>query len=164
MTSVFASGAFTTFHVLISLAGVLTGLIALLAFARAIWMPQMTLVFLATTLATTMTGFLFPFRGLTPALAVGFLSTLVLFVAIGALYVRRPQGRVRTLYAWTAVLSLYLNLFVLVVQSFQKVPLLHALAPNGSGPLFAAAQGLVLIACACIGYRAVRVARGNTLR
>jgi hypothetical protein len=98
-----------------------------------------TTLFLITTLATTVTGFLFPFNGFTPAIAAGILSLAILVLAIVALYKFRLSGSWRLAYVISAVLALYFNVFVLVVQSFLKISPPHALASQGSEPPFAIA-------------------------
>lgn len=150
---------FTTLHVLISFVGIIAGLIALPAFARGRVLPRTNAVFLWFTLLTSLTGFLFPIVAFTPALGVGIFSTLVLAVAFWAWYGRKLAGRAAPIYAVTATIGLWLNLFVLVVQSFLKVPALNALAPNGTEPPFAAAQGVLLIAMLGLGYLAFRSGR-----
>lgn len=150
---------FTLLHVAISLIGIATGLIALPAFARGRILPRLTGVFLWTTLLTSLTGFLFPILTFTPALGVGILSTLILVLTFWAWYGRKLAGSARTIYAVTATIALWLNLFVLVVQSFLKVPALNALAPNGNEPPFLVAQTLLLLAATYLGYRAVRAER-----
>ena len=147
---------FTVLHVALSLVGIIAGLIALPAYATGRWMPRMTALFLATTAATTLTGFLFPITAFTPALGVGIVSSLVLAAAIAALYGFQLHGRARSLYAVTATAGLYLNLFVLVVQSFLKVQALNALAPNGTEPAFVIAQAIVLAAVILLGWKAFR--------
>ena len=148
---------FTALHVAISFAGIITGLIALPAFARGRILPRTTGIFLWTTLLTSLTGFLFPILTFTPALGVGILSTLILVLSFWAWYGRRLAGSARTIYAVTATIALWLNLFVLIVQSFLKVPALNVLAPNGNEPPFLVAQGLLLLAVVYLGYRAVKV-------
>ena len=147
---------FTTLHVAISLVGIATGLIALPAFVRGVLLSRTTGIFLWTTLLTSLTGFLFPIVAFTPALGVGILSTLILVLTFWAWYGRKLAGSARTIYAVTATIALWLNLFVLVVQSFLKVPALNALAPTGTEPPFLVAQAVVLIAMAWLGYRAVK--------
>ncbi|MGG2476868.1 hypothetical protein ACNVD4_15980, partial [Rhizobium sp. BR5] len=127
---------FTALHVAISLIGIATGLIALPAYAVGRWMPRMTALFLVTTLATTLTGFLFPIGNFTPALGVGIISAAFLAIALVALYGYGLNGRSRTIYSITATISLYLNMFVLIVQAFLKVETLNELAPNGNEPPF----------------------------
>lgn len=147
---------FTLLHVAISFVGIITGLIALPAFARGRILPRLTGVFLWTTLLTSLTGFLFPIVAFTPALGVGILSTLILVLTFWAWYVRKLAGSARTIYAVTATIALWLNLFVLVVQSFLKVPALNMLAPNGNEPPFLVAQAVLLAGVVFLGYRAVK--------
>ncbi|MBW8296020.1 hypothetical protein [Sphingopyxis sp.] len=146
---------FTALHVAISL-------IALPALARGHILPRTTGVFLWTTLLTSLTGFLFPIVAFTPALGFGILSTLILVATFWAWYGRKLVGSAAAIYAVTATLALYLNLFVLVVQSFLKVPALNALAPNGTEPPFAVAQAMLLIAMIGLGYLAFTAARRRT--
>ena len=148
--------AFTALHVVISLIGIVSGLVALPVLARGRFLPRTHALFLVTTLLTSLTGFLFPFRGFTPAIGVGILSTLVLMIALVALYGLRLRDRARHVYAVTATLALWLNLFVLLVQGFLKLPLLHALAPDGKEPPFLAAQGLLLILMLILGVAILR--------
>lgn len=143
-------------HVLLSLIGIATGLIVVYGLAKSRRMERMTLLFLATTLLTNLTGFLFPFGGFTPALGVGIIGTAVMAICLIARYIKGMHGRWREIYVITAVLSLYLNVFVLVVQLFLKVPALHALAPNGNEPPFAAVQAVVLLAAIASGWLATR--------
>ncbi len=150
---------FTALHVAISLIAIAAGLIALPAFARGCILPRTTGIFLWTTLLTSLTGFLFPIVAFTPALGFGILSTLILVPTFWAWYGRKLVGRAAVIYAVTATLALYLNLFVLVVQSFLKVPALNALAPNGTEPPFAIAQGALLIAMVGLGYLTFKASR-----
>lgn len=150
--------AFTALHVAISLIGIFTGLIAMVALARGYWLRTWQIAFLASTAATSITGFLFPFSGVTPALLTGLISMAVLAVATGALIASPIWGR--AIYAVSATIALYLNLFVLVVQSFLKIPALHLLAPAGTEFPFLAAQSIVLVASVVLGAMAV----GNTRR
>lgn len=147
---------FTALHVALSLVGIAAGLVALPAYAAGRWMPRMTALFLATTAATTLTGFLFPITAFTPALGVGIISTVVLATAAVALYGFRLHGGARSLYAITATAGFYLNLFVLVVQSFLKVEALNALAPNGTEPAFVITQAIVLAAAILLGWKTCR--------
>jgi hypothetical protein len=126
-------------------------------------LPRTTGIFLWTTLLTSLTGFLFPIVAFTPALGFGILSTLILVATFWAWYGRKLVGGAATIYATTATLALYLNMFVLVVQSFLKVPALNALAPNGTEPPFAIAQGALLIAMVGLGYLAFKAARRRTV-
>jgi hypothetical protein len=147
---------FTTVHVVISLIGIGSGIIVLLGMTSGRKLPRWTAVFLATTILTSVTGFLFPFSQLLPSHVVGAISLAVLAVALAALYGFRLGGAWRWIYVLTAVLALYFNAFVGVVQAFQKLPFLQALAPTQSEPPFAVAQLLVLAVFAVLGYLAVR--------
>jgi hypothetical protein len=148
--------AFTVFHVALSLIGIGAGVIAIYGLMNARTLPGWTKLFLATTAATSVTGFFFPFNGLTPALVLGILSLVVLLLAGLALYRHRLRGAWRRCYAITAVIALYFNVFVLVVQVFRRVPVLTALAPTQSEPPFQIAQLVTLLIFAAIGVRAAR--------
>lgn len=148
--------AFTILHVMISIIGVASGLIVLGGLLSGHRLSIMTPVFLITTLATTLGGFLFPFTGFTPAIGVGIVSTLVLAVTIAARYAFRLRGFWRRVYAGGAILSLYLNAFVLVAQSFQKVPGLNVFAPTGSEPAFVVTQAIVLVLFIVFGLMSLR--------
>ena len=154
--NIFGTTGFTLFHTALSLIGIVAGLVVLRGLIRNNPLNGWTLVFVVTTAATTLTGFLFPFRGFTPAIGTGIVSTLVLVATIPARYTFHLAGPWRWIYVVGAVFSLYLNCFVLVVQSFLKVPALHALAPEGKEPPFAIAQGIVLVLFVIAGYLAVR--------
>jgi hypothetical protein len=136
---------FTLFHVVLSLLGIASGLIVVYGLLSAKRLDSWTAIFLVTTVLTSATGFLFPFKHLLPSHIVGILSLLVLAVAIVARYPRRLEGGWRRIYVVCAMVALYLNCFVLVAQAFLKVPGLHALAPNGNEPPFLIAQ-LALLA------------------
>jgi hypothetical protein len=138
---------FTTVHVIISLIGIGAGIIVMFGLLGSKRTPGMTAIFLLFTILTSATGFLFPFEGLKPSYIVGALSLVLLAIACIALYGMKLSGAWRWIYAVTAMLSLYLNIFVLVIQSFLKVPALHALAPGEppGGPVFGVVQGVVLV-------------------
>lgn len=146
----------TQVHVVISLVGIATGFVVLYGLLSSRRMERWTAVFLATTLATTLTGFAFGFNGLTPAFVVGIISVAVLAPAIVARYAYHMRGGWRRVYVIGAVAALYFNTFVLVAQGFLKVPALNALAPTGSEPAFAIAQGIVLAAFVAAGILAVK--------
>ena len=146
---------YTMLHVVISLIGIVSGLIVVGGLLSGTRLSVMTAIFLITTLATTLGGFLFPFNGFTPAIGVGVISTIILAVTIAARYIYRLRDRWRWIYAGGAVLSLYLNFFVAVVQSFQKIPAFNAYAPMGNEPPFAIAQGIVLVGFIVIGMVAL---------
>ena len=139
--------AFTTLHVVISLIAILAGLIVMFGMLGSNPMPGLTAIFLLFTILTSATGFLFPFNGVTPGDVVGALSLVLLAIACIALYGMKLHGGWRWIYVMTALISLYLNVFVLVIQSFLKIPALTALAPGNppTGPVFAVVQGIVLV-------------------
>ncbi|HEY1632415.1 MAG TPA: hypothetical protein VGF56_13945 [Rhizomicrobium sp.] len=147
---------FTFIHVVISLVGIGTGLAVLFGLLGNRRMDGMTATFLLFTVATSVTGFFLPFTAVTPAVKLGILSLIVLAPTLAARYAFGLRGAWRWIYVVGAVAALYFNCFVLAVQAFLKVPALHALAPNGSEPPFAIAQGLVLLFFAVTGYLSVR--------
>jgi hypothetical protein len=147
---------FTLVHVILSLIGIAIGLVVLAGMLRSQLLPGWTAVFLVTTILTSVTGFFFPFEKLLPSHIFGIISLVVLAVTLYALYARRLAGAARWLYVSTALFALYLNVFVLVVQVFVKIPFFKALAPTQAEPPFAIAQGIVLLAFFYLGYRAVR--------
>src|SRR6266566_1764191 len=138
---------FTTVHVIISLIAIASGLIVMFGMLGSNKLPGLTAIFLLFTILTSATGFLFPFEQLLPSHMIGILSLVLLAIACIALYGMKLSGAWRPVYVVTALASLYLNVFVLIIQSFLKVPALHALAPGNppAGPAFAVAQGLVLV-------------------
>ena len=142
---------FTLFHVALSFAGIFSGFVVMFGFLTAKRLDGWTAIFLATTVATTVTGFLFPFRGFTPAIGTGIVSMVVLGMALYARYGRRMTRGWRNTYVISAVVAVYLNVFVLVVQAFLKVPALKALAPKQNEPPFAITQLLVLVIFIALG-------------
>ena len=132
---------YTLIHVIISLIGIGSGLVVLFGMFGGKRLDGMTALFLATTALTSLTGFGFPFEHVTPGIILGILSLIVLAIAIPARYSFRMAGKWRTIYVVTAVIALYFNCFVLIAQSFLKIPALHALAPKGNEPPFAIAAG-----------------------
>lgn len=146
----------TIVHVLISLIGIVAGVVVLRGLLTSARLNGWTATFLVFTAATSVTGFFFPFNGFTPAIGVGILACIIMVVTLAALYVYRLAGPWRPVYVIGAVVSQYLNVFVLVVQLFLKVPALHALAPTGSEPPFAIVQGIVLVLHVIVGFLAVR--------
>lgn len=147
---------FTILHVAISLIGIISGLIVLAGMLRAHSLPGWTALFLVTTILTSVTGFMFPINGLTPGIVIGLISVMILAIALMALYVKHLSGPWRWIYVTTALVALYFNVFVLIVQSFQKVPALQKLAPTQSEPPFLIAQGVALIAFLVLGTQAAR--------
>ena len=139
-----STSTFTVVHVVLSLIGIFAGVIVLFGMLSSKRLDGWTAVFLATTVLTSVTGFFFPRDHLLPSHIVGIISLVVLAVAILALYVYHLAGSWRRIYVVSAVLALYLNIFVGVVQAFLKVPFLNALAPAQTEPPFLITQLVVL--------------------
>ena len=151
-----SDSTFTLVHVVLSLIGIVSGIIVVFGMLGANRLPGLTAVFLATTVLTSATGFLFPFTSFGPPQVIGALSLVVLAVAIYALYIGRLAGFWRWLYVIGAMLALYLNCFVAVVQAFQKLPFLQPLAPTQSEPPVVVAQVVVMAIFIALGIGAVR--------
>lgn len=149
---------FTLVHVIISLIGIVSGIIVMFGMLGARRMPGLTAIFLLTTILTSATGFLFPFTKILPSHIISALSLVLLAIACIALYGMKLSGAWRWIYALTALVSLYFNVFVLIIQSFLKIPVLHALAPSvpPSEPPFAAVQGIVLLFFVIVIVGAIR--------
>jgi hypothetical protein len=149
---------FTTVHVVISLIAIVAGLVVMGGMLGSNRQSGLTAIFLLFTILTSATGFLFPFTQLLPSHMIGILSLVLLAIACIALYGMKRSGPWRWIYVLTALVSLYLNVFVLVIQSFLKVPALTALAPGNppTGPVFAVLQGLVLLFFILVIIGAVR--------
>jgi hypothetical protein len=145
---------FTAFHVVLSLLGIGSGFVLLYGWVTARSFERWTTFFLTTTVATTVTGFMFPFHKFLPSYAVGILSLFVLAIALAARYMFHLAGGWRRTYVVTATIALYLNFFVLIAQLFQKVPLLKTWAPTQSAPAFLIAQTAALILFVCAGVLA----------
>jgi hypothetical protein len=147
---------FTTLHVIISLIGIVTGVVVVLGMLAGKNLRVWTVLFLATTVLTSATGFLFPFNKLLPSHVVGIISLVVLAAALLALYAFRLDGPWRWIYVAGATLALYLNAFVGVVQAFQKLAFLQPLAPTQAEAPFIVAQVAVLAIFAALGFLAVK--------
>jgi hypothetical protein len=152
---------FTLVHVLISLVGIVSGLLVVYGLIKGKRFDGGTAIFLATTVLTSLTGFLFPFTHLLASHIVGIISLLVLAVAIVVRYPLHLAGSGRWVYVVSAVVALYLNVFVLVVQSFLKIPPVHALAPTQKEPPFLVVQLIVLAIFIVLGIFAVKGFRGT---
>ena len=153
---------FTLVHVVLSLVGIFAGTVVLFGMFSANRLDGWTALFLATTILTSVTGFFFPRDQLLPSHVLGILSLAVLAVTILALYVYRLARSWRWIYVAGAVMALYFNVFVAVVQAFQKLPFLEPLAPTQSEPPFLVAQGVVLALFVVFGIVAVRSFRPGT--
>jgi hypothetical protein len=152
---------FVTVHVIISLIAIVSGIIVMFGLLTSKRMPGLTAIFLLFTILTSATGFLIPpllSEKLLPSHIVGILSLVLLAIACVALYGMKLSGAWRSVYVVTAMTSLYLNVFVLIIQAFLKVPVLHALAPSvpPSEPPFAIIQGIVLVFFVIVIIGAVR--------
>jgi hypothetical protein len=153
----------TFVHVLISLLGILSGLVVLFGLIAGKRLDGWASLFLVTTVATSVTGYMFPFHKLLPSHVVGAISLVVLAIAIYARYSRHLAGGWRRTYVISAVIALYLNVFVLVVQLFEKVPALNALAPTQSELPFKITQLVVLAIFVVLGIFAARGFRERTI-
>jgi hypothetical protein len=147
---------FTALHVLISLIGIVSGFVVIAAFVGNTRVTRTTHVFLASTVATSVTGFGFPFPPILPAHIIGALSLVLLAPALYAWYGRGLAGVWRPTFIITAVIAQYFNVFVLIIQSFLRVPALKALAPTQSEPPFVIAQAITLLAFITLGVLSVR--------
>jgi hypothetical protein len=148
--------AFTTLHVVLSLVGIVASAIMLVGLIGNKWRDGWTVLFLAATAATSATGFLFPFKVIGPSYIVGAISLAALAAALFALYSQRLAGSWRLIYIGCAVLALYLNVFVGVVQAFQKFSFLNGFAPTQSEPPFVATQAILLLLFIGLGALALK--------
>jgi hypothetical protein len=151
--------AFLTVHVILSLVGIVSGLAVAYAMLHRRYPAALTAVFLATTILTSATGFPLPPFGFDPPRVVGTLSLLLLAGACVGLYLFRLAGAWRSIYIGTALAALFLNCFVAVAQSFQKIPAVNALAPTQTEPPFAIAEAIVLLGFVTLGVVAIRRGR-----
>jgi hypothetical protein len=159
-----STSLFTQLHVAISLLAIVSGFIVVCGMIRRASLPRMTAFFLITTALTSITGFFFPWKGVTPGIVIGVLSLLVLLLAAIARYGARLTGIWRGTWVISAALALYFNFFVLIVQLFEKVPALHALAPTQKEGPFKVAQLISLIVFVALTVWAVRRFRSGVLR
>ncbi len=155
---------FTGFHTWLSLIAIATGVVVLAGMFASRMQPVWTGVFLATAVATSATGYGFPFSGVLPSHVVGAIALVILAVTLAARYAFHLARAWRWIYAAGAVASLYLLVFVAVAQAFGKVPALHILAPTQSEPPFAIAQGVVLIVFVLLGIGAARAFQPARMR
>jgi hypothetical protein len=152
--------AFTLLHVVISLIGIAAGLIFFLALVRGRWLGAVNATFLAFTILTSITGFLFPPKPIGPPFIFGVSSLALLAAALYALRARAAAGHWRQVYLGSALLAQWLNMVVLIVQSFQKIPALNAFAPTGAEPPLLAAQAALLIGVSLVAWRVLASVRG----
>ncbi len=147
--------SFTILHVIITIVELIAGAVVVLKMVGGS-PSRLNGLFLLTGALTTLTGFLFPYHGVTPGIILGFISLPFLLLAAVAWYTGRLRGAWRLVYVLSALIVLYFDAFVAVAQSFMKIPALHALAPTGKEPPFEVAQGLVLLLFIVLGYLAVK--------
>lgn len=152
---------FTLIHVVISVLGIIAGLVVVGGFLAGRQLGTWVTIFLVTTIATSVTGFGFPFRGVTPPHVVGVISLIALAFCLLALYGMHLHGRWRSVFVVTSVLALYLNVFVLVVQLFTKTPLLAQLAPTQQEAPFIVTQLLLLALFVWLGRSSLRSFRAE---
>jgi hypothetical protein len=151
---IFDLATFTTIHTALSLAALASGIIVVIGLVGSKSLPVWNAVFLATAVATSATGFGFPFTAFLPSHVVAAVALVVLAVTILAYYVFGLSGAWRPIYVVGVVISLYFDVFVAIVQAFRKIPTLTALAPTGSEPPFAVAQGAALVIFAILAVAA----------
>ena len=156
MTWGIPTDTFLQIHVILSLIGIASGFIVLYGLLTGNPLSAWTAIFLVTTILTGITGFPLAPLGFTPARVVGIILLILLALAVVALYAFRLAGAWRSIYIVTAIMSLYLNVFVGVTQSFQKLSFLPPLAPTQSEPPFLIAQLAVLVIFIVLGVLAVR--------
>jgi hypothetical protein len=147
---------YTTIHVIISLVAIAAGFIAVIEMIGNKPLGFWNSLFLWTTIATSVTGFGFPIAGVTPGIVVGVISLVLLAVALFAVYAQHLAGPWRWVYVVTAIAALWFNVFVGIVQSFQKIASLKALAPTQAEPPFQIAQGVALVLLVILAVLAVR--------
>lgn len=147
---------FTLVHTVLSLVGIVAGLVVAGGLVTGTRLGRWGAVFLVTTVLTSATGFGFPFVKLIASHVVGIVSLVVLAAVIIADYVQHFAGRWRASYAVGVVLATYLNVFVLVAQLFKRIPVLFVAAPTQSEPPFAFTQALVLALFVWLGVAAVK--------
>ncbi|MBB5573138.1 MULTISPECIES: hypothetical protein [Rhizobium] len=151
-------------HVIISLIAIVAGVIVAEGLISVKRHERSTLVYMVTILLTSLTGFLFPFNGVTPGILFGIITVLLFIPTAIARYKQRMAGVWRLVFIVGSLLMLYLNCVVLIVQSFQKIPFLNALAPTGNEPPILAVQTVLLVAFLIVGFLSVRRFRPSLLR
>ena len=154
---------FTQLHVIISIIGIISGLVVLWGMLGNRKLAGWTAIFLAFTVLTSITGFPLPPFGIDPPRVIGIISLVLLAGAIMGSYVFHFQGVWRRIYVVTAVVSLYLNVFVFVIQAFQKLAFLQPLAPTQSEPPFVVVQALILVLFAGLGFLSAKRFRPASL-
>jgi hypothetical protein len=141
----------TIIHVALSLIGIAAGFVMIFQMIGGKALGSANATFLGTTILTSVTGYFFPFKGVTPGIVIGAISLAVLAIALFAFYSKKLLGGWRTVYVVTAVMAQFFNVLVLVVQSFRKVPALHAMAPTGEESIVKVTQLCALLLCIVLG-------------
>jgi hypothetical protein len=152
----FSLPVFTLIHVVISVIGIISGLVAVGGLIAGVRLRGWIALFLSTTVLTSVSGFGFAFTALLPSHVVGLISLVVLAIALFALYVKRLAGGWRTAFTVTTVVALWANTFVLMAQLMQKVPAIATIAPGPNAPAFGVTQGLVVLLFVVIGWIALK--------
>jgi hypothetical protein len=147
---------FTQLHVAISLIGIAAGFVVIFGMMASKRMELVTGLFLLATILTSVTGFLFPYHGVTPGIVIGILSLVALLLAVIARYSGHMAGGWRGTWVATAMLAQYFNFFVLIVQLFEKVPALHALTPAQMKVPFDVTQLAALVVFLVLGVVSYR--------
>lgn len=147
---------FILIHVFLSVIGIVAGLVVVGGLMAGTHFKRWTALFLASTLLTSATGYGFPSIEILPAHIVGAISLVALAGAIAALYWKRLNGGWRRAFVVLSVLALYLNVFVLMAQLFQKIPAMAVLASTSSAPVFGVTQALVLVLFIGLGWTTAR--------
>jgi hypothetical protein len=147
---------FTFLHVFLSLVGIGAGVFIIYGLLTSRRLSILTSLFFVSTVGTSLTGFLFPFKGITPGIILGVLSMIALVLAIVALYVKKLAGPWRGTYAISVCVAFYFNFFVMIAQSFDKVPALHGFAPSQASPGFGFTQAAVLLIFILLTVRAFK--------
>ena len=156
MTFGLSLAAFTELHVIISLIGIAAGVVFFAALIGGRWLSLWCGLFLAFTILTSVTGFFFPPKPPGPPFIFGVISLVLLAGSLLALYGKKLAGWWRILFVATALIAQWLNMVVLVVQSYQKIPALYALAPTGGEPAVLASQGVVLLLVVFTAWKTLR--------
>jgi len=147
---------FTFLHVFVSVIGIGAGIFVVFGLLTSRRLSILTAAFFVATIATSLTGFLYPFKGVTPGIVLGILSMIALILAIVALYVKELHGGWRGIYVVSVCVAFYFNFFVLIAQSFDKVPVLHSIAPTQASPGFGISEAAVLVAFFLLTIRAYK--------
>jgi hypothetical protein len=147
---------FTFLHVFLSLVGIAVGVFVIYGLLTSKRLSILTTLFFLTTILTSLTGFLFPNKGFTPALSIGFVSLVVLGLAIVGLYFKKLAGSWRSTYVVTVCIAFYLNFFVLVAQAFSKIDMFHTIAPSQSSSGYLISQLAVFVVFLLLTVRAVK--------